>query len=288
MEPSAFGEAIDRHYPGLVQRLTLVLRDGEEAKDVAQETYLRAYRSWARFDGTDARAWLHTIALRLAFNALRRRRRWLAAMARRRGDASAAWVTPERIDLWKALDALEASQRAALLLNVLDGYTQAEIATMLEVPAGTVAGWIADAKHRLRRQLGEDVRAAQGGPADAEPLAEWLPHAVPDGIDRFPQPNAQRVPGRGRRDDHLAHARRGGDGQRCGQGTAWVRRARSSWRGARGMAQRGRPHVVRRHHAWLHRDVTGNRRRRVGPGLRGGGRHLRTERMLRSRILVLE
>lgn len=38
-----FAAAVDRHYPGLIQRPTLVLHIAEEAKDVAQETYLRAY-----------------------------------------------------------------------------------------------------------------------------------------------------------------------------------------------------------------------------------------------------
>jgi RNA polymerase sigma-70 factor (ECF subfamily) len=63
---------------------------------------------------------------------------------------------PERIDLWRALGELKPQQRAALLLNVVDGYTQAEVGRMLDAPEGTVAGWIADAKRRLRGLLGED------------------------------------------------------------------------------------------------------------------------------------
>ncbi|HYN64213.1 MAG TPA: RNA polymerase sigma factor [Candidatus Limnocylindrales bacterium] len=154
MNEGDFAAAVDRHYPGLVQRLTLVLHDGEEAKDVAQEAYLRAFQAWDRFDGTDARAWLHTIGLRLAFNRLRRRRLWDRWIRGQRPDDS--WVVPERIDLWRALADLRAEQRAALLLNVVDGYTQAEIARMLDAPEGTVAGWIAGAKHRLRAVLGHE------------------------------------------------------------------------------------------------------------------------------------
>lgn len=152
-----FAAAVDRHYPGLVQRLTLVLHDGEEAKDVAQEAYLRAFQAWDRFDGTDARAWLYTIALRLAFNRLRRRRLWDRWLRGQRSDPS--WVLPERIDLWHALADLRPQQRAALLLNVVDGYTQAEISRMLAAPEGTVASWIADAKRRMRAVLGEDREA---------------------------------------------------------------------------------------------------------------------------------
>jgi RNA polymerase sigma-70 factor (ECF subfamily) len=149
-----FAAAVDRHYPGLVQRMALVLHDAEEAKDVAQEAYLKAFQAWDRFDGTDARAWLHTIALRLAFNRLRRRRLWDRWLRGERRDPG--WVMPERIDLWRALGELKPQQRAALLLNVVDGYTQAEVGRMLDSPEGTVASWVSEAKHRLRGLLGEE------------------------------------------------------------------------------------------------------------------------------------
>ena len=152
MDRGDFAAAVDRHYPGLVQRLTLVLHDAEEAKDVAQDAYLRAFQAWDRFDGTDARAWLHTIALRLAFNRLRRRRLWDRWL---RGQRPATWVMPERVDLWRALGELKPQQRAALLLNVVDGYTQSQVARMLDAPEGTVATWVSEAKRRLRGALAE-------------------------------------------------------------------------------------------------------------------------------------
>jgi RNA polymerase sigma-70 factor (ECF subfamily) len=147
-----FTAAVDRHYPGLVQRLTLVLHDAEEAKDVAQDAYAKAFTAWDSFDGTDARAWLHTIGLRLAFNRLRRRRPWHRWLHRQHSES---WLMPERIDLWNALGELKPQQRAALLLNVVDGYTQAEVGRMLDAPAGTVASWIHEAKARMRVSLGE-------------------------------------------------------------------------------------------------------------------------------------
>ncbi len=65
---------------------------------------------------------------------------------------------PERVDLWRALGDLKPQQRAALLLNVVDGYTQAEVGRMLEAPPGTVASWIHEAKAHLRTTLGEGPR----------------------------------------------------------------------------------------------------------------------------------
>jgi RNA polymerase sigma-70 factor (ECF subfamily) len=154
-----FADSVDPLYPGLIRRLALVLHDAEEAKDVAQETYVRAWRAWDRFDGTDARAWLFTIGLRLAFN----RRRSLMRRARviePRGAMRSSWIPTERVDLWRAVGDLRPHERAALLLNVLDGYTQAEIAAMLGAPPGTVASWIAGAKRRMRGALGD----AEGSP----------------------------------------------------------------------------------------------------------------------------
>ena len=155
MDQADFASAVERHYSGLVQRLTLVLHDAEEAKDVAQEAYLRAFQAWDSFDGSDARAWLHTIGLRLAFNRLRRRRVWHRWF--RAHPANPSWVLPQRLDLWKGFAELRPQQRAALLLNVVDGYTQAEIARMLDAPEGTVATWVAEAKNRLRAILGEST-----------------------------------------------------------------------------------------------------------------------------------
>lgn len=146
-----FADAVDQHYPGLVRRLTAVVRDREAALDLAQETYLRAYRAWDRFDGTDARAWLHTIGLRLAFNERERRRRW--SDRRLYGIDQPTWIAPADHDLHDALGMLRREHRAALLLNTVDGYTQAEIAAMLEVPPGTVASWLSRAKSQLREAL---------------------------------------------------------------------------------------------------------------------------------------
>ena len=154
MSPGDFVENVEPHYAGLVQRLSLVLHDAEEARDIAQDSYLRAWRAWDRFDGADTRAWLHTIGLRLAFNRRRRLRHFAVALARTRVAAPPpGWVPAERMDLWDALAELRPQQRAAILLNVLDGYTQAEIATMLDARPGTVASWIASGKERLRFRL---------------------------------------------------------------------------------------------------------------------------------------
>lgn len=152
----AFEDVVAQHYPGLVRRLTVVLEgDVEAGRDLAQEACARAYRAWDRFDGTDGRAWLHTIGLRLAFNERRRRLRW-GRLLGHRASGGASWVHPADLGLHEALRALRPEHRAALLLTVVDGYTQDEVARMLDVAPGTVASWVSRSKAQLRMALTDD------------------------------------------------------------------------------------------------------------------------------------
>jgi RNA polymerase sigma-70 factor (ECF subfamily) len=57
-------------------------------------------------------------------------------------------------DLWRAISELEPAVRAALLLTVLDGYTQEEVAEALGVARGTVSSWLSRARDRLRPAIG--------------------------------------------------------------------------------------------------------------------------------------
>jgi RNA polymerase sigma-70 factor (ECF subfamily) len=145
-----FATAAEPHYGPLVRRLTLVLGDREAAQDIAQETYLRAYRAWTTFSGDDPRAWLYTIGLRLAFNERRRARRWLGALARTQPQT---WQDGHDPDLAAALAKLDSRPRAALLLNAVDGYTLRETASILGVPEGTVSSWVSRARQILREEL---------------------------------------------------------------------------------------------------------------------------------------
>lgn len=145
-----FESSMPSHYGPLVRRLVFVLGNQDDATDVAQDAYLQAFRSWNRFQGSNPRAWLYTIALRLAFNRLRARKRWYVPGGR---IELPVWDAPSDPDLWAALMTLDARHRSALLLNARDGFTQAEIAQMMSVPEGTVSSWISRARAALRQEL---------------------------------------------------------------------------------------------------------------------------------------
>jgi len=118
-------EAYRALLPTLVRRLALIVRDVDEAQDLAQQTFLRATETWPPSKGQPAGAWLTTVGVRLAIDAVRRRKRWGFLPLR---ESDATWALTVDPDVWRALGTLDVRTRAALVLTVLDGYTQAEVA----------------------------------------------------------------------------------------------------------------------------------------------------------------
>lgn len=138
-------------YPRLVARIGLVVRDGHEAQDLAQEALVRMWRAWPTIRQDDAPAWLHVVGLRLALNELRRRKRLIRRL--RSGEGAVSRDVIKDPGLWAALGALSRGERAALILHVLDGYSYDEIAQGLQVPVGTVASWLSRGKLTVSRRL---------------------------------------------------------------------------------------------------------------------------------------
>jgi RNA polymerase sigma-70 factor (ECF subfamily) len=143
--------AFRAHRDWLVRRLALIVGDAEEARDLAQETFVRAAERWPLPDPTEPARWLSTVGVRLAIDERRRRRRW-GFLGLRETDAQ--WAIRVDPDLWRALSRLDRRTRAAIVLTTLDGYSQDEVGAMLGVPRGTVASWISRGRERLRAELG--------------------------------------------------------------------------------------------------------------------------------------
>lgn len=140
-----------------------VLRNTADAEDVAQEALLRAYKSFERLrDRNRFRSWLVRISFRLALDRLR--------SAKRREKRDTLWAKPEYLPpvataeeiaasnqfqahLDRALEELPEKLRLVLLLSAIDGYTIDEIASMLDVPLGTVKSRIFIARKKLTEKL---------------------------------------------------------------------------------------------------------------------------------------
>lgn len=147
--------AYRQHLPWLRRRLALLTGDPAEAEDLAQQAFVRAIERWPGGSRDETARWLATVGIRLAIDEMRRRHRW-GWLRLHEGDAT--WALQVDPDLWAALSALAPEPRAAILLTVLDGYSQDEVAALLGVPRGTVASWLSRARSRLRTAIGEEDR----------------------------------------------------------------------------------------------------------------------------------
>ena len=141
----------------LVGQVSLVTGDRHEAEDVVQEALARASVRWSRLRRYDApEAWVRRVALNLAANNARHRRRRLAALLRLGPPAPVPAVDVTDVALAEALRTLPLTQRQALVLHYLIGMPVKEVAATLRVPTGTVKARLHRGRHALAAQLGDD------------------------------------------------------------------------------------------------------------------------------------
>ena len=136
-----------------------VLRHREDAEDVAQEAFAKAYRNFRQLRDRDRfRAWLARMTWRLAIDRCRaaHRRQRVEWGATDRGKATAAETveTREREELlWKAIDTLPTKLRMVLVLASIEGHEVKDVASLLGIPKGTVKSRLFVARQRLKEQL---------------------------------------------------------------------------------------------------------------------------------------
>ncbi len=137
---------------------------GASVDDLAQETFLRAYRAFPGFDPAGparVSTWLLTIATRVALDA--RKRRVVPLVPIERGEAVASPGNPEsdhaRRQLGDALARAAATlpddQRAALVLSDFHGLSLEEVALAMSAPVGTIKSRLSRARERMRALLGD-------------------------------------------------------------------------------------------------------------------------------------
>lgn len=136
-----------------------VLRQREDAEDVAQNAFAKAYRNFRQLRDRDRfRAWLVRMTWRMALDhqrgSRRRTARQLTADPPEAPTAADAVQARERADaLWGAIDALPEKLRVAIVLANIKGHDVAEVAALLGIPAGTVKSRLFLARRRLRELL---------------------------------------------------------------------------------------------------------------------------------------
>ena len=140
----------------LVGQLLVVTGDLAEAEDVVQEAFARASSRWASLRVYDVpEAWVRRVALNLAANGLRRRRKRLAALLRLGPPPTVPAVSADTAAVATALRALPVAQRQVIVLHHLLDLPVDQVAHELRVPVGTVKSRLARGRRTLAKHLGE-------------------------------------------------------------------------------------------------------------------------------------
>ena len=165
---------LDSLYAGAL-RMT---RNPADAEDLVQETMMRAYRSFDRFEaGTNLKAWLFRIMTNAYINTYRKKQREPKKVSsdeleefdlyRELKEHDPAWdATPENIvlsnlvdsDIIDAIDELPEQFRMAVVLSDIEGFSYAEMAEIMEVPLGTVMSRLHRGRKALQKRLWDIAR----------------------------------------------------------------------------------------------------------------------------------
>ncbi|HSS66084.1 MAG TPA: RNA polymerase sigma factor RpoE [Gammaproteobacteria bacterium] len=169
-EKQAFDLLVLKYQHRLIKLISRYIRDSAEVYDVAQESFLKAYRALPNFRGDSAfYTWLYRIAINTAKN-------HLVSQARRPPDSDVdsseaeqfegesdlkEYATPERMLLKEeiertvidAIDQLPPDLRTAITLRELEGMSYEEIAQTMDCPIGTVRSRIFRAREAINRRL---------------------------------------------------------------------------------------------------------------------------------------
>jgi RNA polymerase sigma-70 factor (ECF subfamily) len=137
-----------------------VLRQREDAEDVAQEAFIKAHRNFRRLrERASFRAWLVRLTWRLALDRQRANRRRVSRDAEHNRhrptiDNSDPALASERSALvWQAIDALPETLRLPLVLSGIEGHDVREVASLLGLPEGTVKSRLFKAREKMKESL---------------------------------------------------------------------------------------------------------------------------------------
>ena len=159
---AAWEELVHAHQEGAFRFAYLFLGDAGQAEDVAQEAFIRAFRSLDRFDSSRLfRPWLLSITANLAKNQRRSIHRYLAAISRMGRETPGSETGLEsgienRLDsqaLWEAVRRLDPNDQQIIYLRYFLDLPVAETAETLGVAEGTVKSRLHRALSRLRQVI---------------------------------------------------------------------------------------------------------------------------------------
>ena len=156
----AFNEVVDRYKGRLMNVIGRMLSSTEEAEDIVQETFVRVYQHRQSFNFQHCfSTWIYTIALNLARNELRKRKKFkffdINDMQGNQPELAVEANLPSRLPqiLNTAIKDLPDKYRTAFMLRDVQEMSYDEVAKILNVPLGTVKSRVNRARLMLRKKL---------------------------------------------------------------------------------------------------------------------------------------
>jgi RNA polymerase sigma-70 factor (ECF subfamily) len=171
-DAAAWEPLVLAHQQAVFRLSYLLLGDPDDAEDIAQETFLRAWKHLKRFDATrPLRPWLLSIASNLASNRRRSAGRYLSALVRafRNEPAPSTSIEEkstrhmEASHLWKAVQTLSVPDQQIVYLRYFLDLSVAETAEVLKIAEGTVKSRLSRALDRLRGIIQHDFPVLSEG-----------------------------------------------------------------------------------------------------------------------------
>jgi RNA polymerase sigma-70 factor, ECF subfamily len=173
-DAAAFGLLVERYQDRLANAVTRLVGSTEDARDVLQDTFIKAYENLEGFrGGSSLYTWLFRIAVNTSLSH-RRKRKWVPMSSSGAEDANAGegWADPSapgpaeplearevEAQVQRALDALDEEHRTVVVLRDIQHCDYREIAEILGVPPGTVKSRLHRARLMLRDKLKPLFRA---------------------------------------------------------------------------------------------------------------------------------
>ena len=147
---------IDRYKDHLYRHCFYIVRDEDVAEDMTQETFIKAFNNLNRYDPAKAsfKTWAYTIATRECLSYLRRKKPLpLEDDDTVASDTASADQLAKDKEVQEAVMRLKPKFRTVIVLHYWHGYSYEEIANAMDVPVGSVRGWIFRAKKQLKEAL---------------------------------------------------------------------------------------------------------------------------------------
>jgi len=158
-EPQAERALYDAHVDRIYRLMHRMAGDADLAADFTQETFIRAFERLEQYRGESSLAtWLHTIAVSVALNGMRKVKRIRARTENIEETPDLAarpvgFTGDLKLRLYSAIDALSEKLRPVFVMHDVEGYTHEEIAGTLGIPVGTSKARLFDARAKLRLAL---------------------------------------------------------------------------------------------------------------------------------------